>query len=314
MKAPVMLGAVALLSATIAANAHDFGFGRGHDRPQTYDFQVVAAGLQRPTGIAAFNDNIVFFTQLPTPGVPGSQGGSNTVDVLFVPNGKVFNLVTGQPEPTNIALDRRGRPYWTCKSAGVIVHYTLKNGVEKILTGLDHPSGIALDRWDNIYFTELPTPGLPGSMGGSNSVDVFDGVNTTVLLSGNPAPTDIAVSWNGDAYWTCQSAGVILKRAADGTVTHLLDNLNSPTGIALDRLGRNLYFTEVPTPGVPGDMGGQNKVWRLNLATMDLELVHEGDPEPRDITVAPDGDLFWTCSSAGVIVKARVHRGFRWLW
>jgi hypothetical protein len=52
-------------------------------------------------------------------------------------------------------------------------------------------------------------------------------------------------------------------------------------------------------------MGGQNKVWRLNLLTMDLNLVRGGDPEPFSVTVAPGGDVFWTCSSAGVIVEAR---------
>jgi len=279
-----------------------------------YDIRVVASGLQRPAGIVALTDNILFFTQLPTPGVPGSQGGGNTVDALLVPNGKVFNLASGEPEPTNLALDRFGRPYWTCKSAGVILRYTLKDGVELVLSGLDHPSGIALDRRGNVFFTLLPTPGVPGSMGGGNGVAVFDGAEVTELLAGNPAPTDIAVRWDGEAYWTCQTAGVILKREMDGTVTHVLDNLDSPTGIALDGWGRNLYFTEGPTPGVPGSMGGGNRVMKLNLDTMELELIHEGDPQPQDVTVSPRGDVFWTCTSAGVIVQARIKhpapRGF----
>ena len=272
-----------------------------------YDISVIASGLNRPTGIVALGDQVLFFSQLPTPGVPGSQGGSNTVNALFVRSGRTFNIATGEPEPTNLALDKRGRLYWTCKSAGVILMTDYRHGINKLLTGLDHPSGIAVDRWNNVYYTTLPTPGLPGSMGGSNTVEVFDGNSSTVLLAGNPAPTDIAVDWRGDTYWTCQTAGVILKRDRFGNVTHVLEGLSSPTGIAVDFLGRNLYFTEVPTPGVPGATGGMNKVWRLNLRSMDLELIHEGDPEPRDITVAPDGDVFWTCSSAGVIVEARKH-------
>jgi hypothetical protein len=300
LKTQLTLGLVALLGSAALASAG------------TYDTRVVASGLQRPSGIVALTDNIVFFSQLPTPGVPGSQGGSNTVDALFVPRGRIFNVATGEPEPTNLALDKRGRLYWTCKSAGVILTTDYRHGIIHLLTGLDHPSGIAVDRWNNVYFTTLPTPGVPGKMGGSNTVEMFDGNMTRVLELGDPEPTDIAVDRRGNAYWTCKSAGVILMRDAGGNVSKLLTGLSSPTGIALDLLGRNLYFTEVPTPGVPGSMGGMNSVWRLNLATMQLDLVHAGDPEPYDVTVAPNGDLFWTCSSAGVIVEARPHR--RWGW
>ncbi len=279
---------------------------------QTYDVRVAASGLQRPTGIVALNDDIVFFSQVPTPGVPGSMGGQNTVDALFVPTGKTYNIATGEPEPTNLALDKRGRLYWTCKSAGVILMTDYRHGITKLLSGLNEPSGIAVDRWNNVYFTTLPTPAMPGSMGGVNTVEVFDGSSTTTLEMGDPEPTDIAVDARGNAYWTCKSAGVILQRDAGGNVSHLLTGLHSPTGIALGFHGRNLYFTEVPTPGVPGSMGGNNKVWRLHLATMDLVLVHGGDPEPHDVTVAPGGDVFWTCSSAGVILEARPHGRRHW--
>jgi hypothetical protein len=293
MKTKLALGMAALLGSTLMASAAG------------YDIRVVASGLQRPTGIVALNDDIVFFSQVPTPGVPGSMGGSNTVDALFVPTGEKFNIATGEPEPTNLALDKRNRLYWTCKSAGVILMTDYRHGIIPVLTGLDHPSGIAVDRWNDVYYTTLPTPGVPGSMGGSNTVSVFDGSSTTVLVAGNPAPTDISVDRRGNAYWTCQSAGVILKWSPDGTVTKLLTGLHSPTGIALGHLGRNLYFTEVPTPGVPGSMGGSNAVWRVHLATMKMDLISSGDPEPHDVTVAPNGDVFWTCSSAGVIKEAR---------
>jgi DNA-binding beta-propeller fold protein YncE len=269
-----------------------------------YHISIVASGLQRPRGIVALDDEIVFFSQVPTPGVPGSQGGSNTVDALDVSSGEMMTIANGEPEPTFLALSKQRRLYWTCKSAGVILTTDFEHGITTLLSGLNHPSGIAVDRWNNVYFTTLPTPGLPASMGGSNTVEVFDGTSSTVLELGNPEPTAITVDRSGDAYWTCKSAGVILKRDASGTITHLLTGLHSPTGIALDHRGQSLFFTEVPTPGIPASMGGQNKVWHLNLTTMDLNLVHGGDPEPFSVTVAPGGDVFWTCSSAGVIVKA----------
>ena len=76
-------------------------------------------------------------------------------------------------------------------------------------------------------------------------------------------------------------------------------------GIAIDREGRDLYFTEVPTPGIAGAQGGLNKVWKYDLEKSVKVLVHSGDPEPTDISVARNGNLYWTCSSAGVIVEAR---------
>jgi hypothetical protein len=53
-----------------------------------------------------------------------------------------------------------------------------------------------------------------------------------------------------------------------------------------------------------GQMGGMNRVSRLNLETGEVNIVDFGDPEPTDIAVSANGDLYWTCSSAGVIVEA----------
>ena len=151
----------------------------------------------------------------------------------------------------------------------------------------------------------MPTPGVNAANGGSNTVNVSDGVTTAVLHMGEPEPTDIVVAGNGDLYWTCKSAGVILEQsAADGVTRMLARNLDKPVGIAIDHQARHLYFTEVPTPGVSGRNGGSNKVWELDLATGQRTLVHAGDPEPTDITVAKNGNLYWTCTSAGVIVEA----------
>ena len=268
----------------------------------TYQTRVVVRGLNRPTGIVAEGSKTLYITQLPTPGVAGPAGGMNRVDKITLASGRITNLTMGEPEPTNLALDKRGQLYWTCKSAGVILERSRNGAVAPFLTGLTKPSGIALDRWDNVYFTQVPTPGLPGTMGGSNTVNVSDGTQVEILTMGEPEPTDIAVNRQGEAYWTCKSAGVILKRATDGTVSLLLKNLQAPTGIALDHGGRKLYFTEVPTPGVGG---GMNKVSVYDLEEGGLSVVALGDPEPTDITVARNGRVYWTCSSAGVIVEAK---------
>ncbi len=270
-----------------------------------YETRVVATGLTRPTGIVVGGNRTLYITQLPTPGVPGPAGGLNTVDRIKLGSGKLENLTTGEPEPTNLALSKKGELYWTCKSAGVILERDRDGEVAPFLRGLTKPSGISLDREGNVYFTQLPTPGINGPSGGSNTVNVSDGVGIALLTLGEPEPTDIAVSRNGTAYWTCKSAGVILRRTPDGTVARLLKDLKKPTGIALDESRARLYFTEVPTPGVSGNNGGSNRVSVLDLETDSLELVDAGDPEPTDIAVAANGSVFWTCSSAGVIVQAR---------
>ncbi|MFN2446646.1 MAG: hypothetical protein ABR606_13810 [Vicinamibacterales bacterium] len=125
-----------------------------------------------------------------------------------------------------------------------------------------------------------------------------------VISMGEPEPTDVVVARSGDLYWTCKAAGVILKRSG-GVTTLLRAGLDSPSGIAIDHRGEVLYFTEVPTPGVPGTMGGRNRIRALHLATGELRSVHVGDPEPTDVAVARNGNLYWTCTVAGVIVEAK---------
>lgn len=277
---------------------------------QDYEFRVVARDLHAPTGIATRGNNTVFFTEVPTPGVPGGQGGMNGVKRLRVRSGLIATLNMGEPEPVNLAHARDGSLYWTCKSAGVILERTVFGEISPLLTGLTQPSGISSSFTNgDIYFTMIPTPGVPGPMGGMNSVNLFDGDGVMQLTLGEPEPTDIVVGRNGNAYWTCKSAGVILRRTSSGDVSVLLRGLNKPTGIALNRRDDRLYFTEVPTPGVPGSMGGGNFVWQVELPSLARSVVHFGDPQPTDIAVAHNGNLYWTCTSAGVIVEARArHR------
>ncbi len=217
---------------------------------------------------------------------------------------------TGEPEPVNIIVGQDNDLYWTCKSAGVILTQDDEGETSVFLSGLQKPSGIAMDRCGNIYFTQVPTPGVNGMNGGMNNIMFTIGTNQVVLNAGEPEPVDIVVARNGDAYWTCKSAGVILERSVeDGRVSPLLTGLNKPVGIAIDREDRNLYFTEVPTPGVGGMNGGQNKVWQYDLKTGVKTLVNSGDPEPTDVAVSRSGNIYWTCTSAGVIVEARRKYG-----
>jgi hypothetical protein len=73
-----------------------------------------------------------------------------------------------------------------------------------------NPTGIAMNR-DAVYFTQVPTPGVPGPQGGTNTTNAYDGTTIHALTTGEPEPYDIAVASNGRIYWTCTSAGVIVE-------------------------------------------------------------------------------------------------------
>jgi hypothetical protein len=278
---------------------------------QEFRTKVVARDLSRPTGIAVSFTGRVYFTELPTPGVGGADGGKNRVNVLNSRNGRVTNLTKGEPEPTNLATNLFGDVYWTCKSAGVILTLDGGKGDAKLVANeLNKPSGVAAYPLGlAIFFTEVPTPGVSGANGGKNTVSaLLEGIDREFLLNeGDPEPTDVVVDLAGNLYWTCTSAGVILKLSA-GKTEVIARGLNKPTGIATDYLG-NLYFTEVPTPGVSGANGGKNRVSMLKLKTGAITVIDEGDPDPVDVTVTPFGStVYWTCRSAGVIVQATPKR------
>jgi hypothetical protein len=46
----------------------------------------------------------------------------------------------------------------------------------------------------------------------------------------------------------------------------------------------------------------------MDLRSGEVTLLHAGDPEPTDVAVARNGNVYWTCTSAGVIVEARRRR------
>jgi len=295
----------AMLLAVLAAGV------AGAASAQEYTTKVVARNLKRPTGVSVSLSGQVYFTELPTPGVSGADGGKNKVNVLNPKNGRIRNLTTGEPEPSNLATNFFGDVYWTCKSAGVILSLERGRGdAQLVADGLDKPNGMAAYPFGlALFFTEVPTPAVNGANGGRNKVYAFlEGIDREFLLDdGDPQPSDVAVDLFGNVYWTCTSAGVIVKLSG-GTTEVIARDLDRPYGIATDYLG-DLYFTEVPTPGVSGAKGGKNKVSKLKLSTGAITVIDEGDPDPFDVTVEPFGStVYWTCRSAGVIVEAKPKR------
>ena len=176
---------------------------------------------------------------------------------------------------------------------------------EILIDNLDQPQGIAVDLKGNLFFTEVPQPGV---FGGENRVSRYRFGRTKVIAQGEPYPTNLTVDFAGNVYWTCQTAGVILRSARRGNRAPemFLTGLNNPVGIDAPLFFPGLIgFTEVPTPGVNGDNGGENKV-KLGLNVFGRELtgtLSDGEPEPSDIAIANNGTMYWTCKTAGVILK-----------
>ncbi len=280
---------------------------------QSFKTDLVISGVQKPSGINLDVYGNLYYSEIPT---PGTGGGANRVVRLNANRKKSVVVSAGDPNPENISTDLYGNVYWTCESAGVIVRRTqFGTGTQSVLLrNLKSPVGIDVPLFAPgfIFFTQVPTPGVPGTAGGSNDVNVaiqfLRSYFSFPLNMGEPEPVDIAVGLDGTVYWTCRTAGVILMRNTSGEVSVVESGLDSPMGLDIDLYGR-LYWTEVPTPGVSGANGGRNRVVRYTPSTDETVVINSGDPEPYDVTVSLFGDeVFWTCRSAGVILRARSVR------
>lgn len=265
---------------------------------EAYTVAVVARGLDHPVGITVGRGRILYVSEVPS---PGTAGVGNGVISINANTGQVTDLHRGEPEPVNLAFDRNQRTlYWTCRSAGVILARSRNGTVAPVATGLSFPTGIAF-RNDEIVFTETPTPGVGG---GANAVKLLTGFGPLPIDTGDPQPSDVVISFDRTLYWTCTSAGVIVCRRPNGETKVLLRGLAKPLGIALSDDCRSLLWTEVPTPGVAGSAGGTNAVRRYDFATGKTQDINRGDPQPTDVAVHRDGTVYWTCTSAGVVVQA----------
>ena len=282
-------------------------------RAQNYEVNIIATGLNQPFGLTASalgDSDTLYFTEMPQAAMGLGTSGSNTISKLTLSTGDVSVLNRGDPQPTSIVQDAQSNLYWTSRAPGVIMMRAPSGDCAILAWGLQQPIGIALDAaGENLYFTEDPTYGVAGVNGGENRVarlNLASGART-VLNALDPAPWNMAIAKNGDIYFTCKSAGVIIHQ--DGITQKqslLLTGLQQPTGIALDPAGENLYYTEVPVPGVAG---GANTISRYNLQSREITLVHSGDPFPNSLAVTPNGNIYWTCTSAGVIIEAKAKAG-----
>ena len=147
--------------------------------------------------------------------VAGSAAtGASGVAAVLVMGGAIASIPDPSgPEKTTLVAGISGDLYWTSNRNGLIYHRAPNGSGQVVVSGLNAPQGLALDAAENIlYFTEVPTPGVAGSAGGRNTVNSLDltSLKRTVIHSGDPQPTGVAVAPNGNVYWTSTSRGAVM--------------------------------------------------------------------------------------------------------
>ncbi len=166
-----------------------------------------AGGMLPATVLAVDSSDRVYLA-----GTADSGGGG--VAAVIVRGGSITAIPDPPgPDKTTLVAGAAGDLYWTSRSAGLIYHRGPDGSGNVVLSGLNAPQGLALDPSENVlYFTEVPTPGVAGSAGGKNTVSALDlaSLSRTVIHSGDPQPTGVAVAPNGNVYWTSTSRGTVM--------------------------------------------------------------------------------------------------------
>ena len=267
----------------------------GSAAPFTYN--EVATGLSKPSGIALGGANTLVVSQQPA----APQDAS--IATINLKTGGVNLRGTGPAVQSGFAANHAGRLYWVDASTGALMTQGRTDGAPAVLHagGMLPATTIAVDSADRVYIA-----GMAPSAGGTGSATVLVTGTTLAAIPDPPGPekTALAAGASGDLYWTSSKAGLIYHRAPDGTGDVVMSGLNAPQGLSLDASENLLYFTEVPTPGVAGTAGGRNTVNALDLSTLARTVVHSGDPQPTAVAVAPNGNVYWTSTSRGLVMMA----------
>ena len=260
-----------------------------------FTFNEVASGLSSPSGIALGGANTLVVSQ--TPAAPQDAA----IAKINLSTGGIALQGAGPAVHSGFAANHAGRLYWVDASSGALMTQgsTDQSPVVLHAGGMLPATTLAVDAADKVYIA-----GSAPSSSGVAAVLVLGGTMSAIPDSGGPEKTALAAGTSGDLYWTSGSAGLIYHRSPDGQGSVILSGLNAPKSLSLDPGGNILYFTEVPTPGVAGSAGGRNTVNALDLATRTRTVIHSGDPQPTGVVVAPNGNVYWTSTSRGVVMVA----------
>ena len=139
----------------------------------------------------------------------------------------------------------------------------------ELVGGLEYPSAISLDSSGNLYFADRWSGVLTQRMPGGTLTDIGnvwdDYAGGGISISWD---LDIVAADDGNVYFTQPTGnadGNVSVMAPDGTVSILIDNLDNPTGLAMDDDG-NVYAVEktsgaVTKRGPDGTLSVYGSVW-----------------------------------------------------
>ena len=259
-----------------------------------FTYIQVASGLAQPSGLALGGANTLVVAQQPTTPQDAS------IARIDLRTGAVALQGAGPAVRSGIAANHAGRLYWVDASQGALMTQGATDRTPAVLHagGMLPATALAVDAADRVYLAGTT------SSGGTAAVIVRGGTISAIPDPPGPEKTTLVAGTSGDLYWTSSAAGLIYHRAPDGSGSVVLSGLNAPMGLALDPTENLLYFTEVPTPGLAGASGGHNTVNALDLTSMSRTVVHSGDPQPSAVAVAPNGNVYWTSTSRGVVMAA----------
>lgn len=285
----------------------------------SYNITVVKSGLNAPFAIAAASNDVLYFSEIP-----------NDYNFSYDPTGedseiKKLDLTTGNvtsisnegnsATPYSISVADDGSVYWTDASMNESITKYI-NGVKTNVTpaqnfGFSTPVGVYAASDGYLYYCELPDFGDIGTNTVSRILSCGQSIPERIA-DRDPSPWDVAVSDSGDVYST-SVVGAIIKRRVDSIDaegmyyvpwdTEENGELDSALyGLAINDDDTKLYFAQAIARG---DLGNTyNKVGVIDIATKAVTIIKEGDAEPIDITVSPNGNVYWTCRTTGQIFCA----------
>ena len=188
------------------------------------DVQEFATGIENVQNLAVSGTK-VYWTER-----TGENAG--TINAMNLDGTGAKQLVSIKAVPKGIAVDPVGkRLYWT-NSHGWIQSSNLQGTARRnVAKGLSNPMGIAVAAGKTVYWTE-------------------DGPSSPELLNGHTGQSvpgvSVAISGN-TLYWTAKTganAGTIHSVNLNGTgAKHLVSIKAVPQGIAVDSVGKRLYWT-----------------------------------------------------------------------
>jgi sugar lactone lactonase YvrE len=199
--------------------------------------------------------------------------------------------------PAMIALDSaRGKMYWSDPDFHTVHRADLDGSLaEQVITGVANPSGMTLDlKADKMYWADT----FKGTISRSN----LDGTGGETVIEQVGEPVDVAVdTTDGRIYWTENISGEIWSVDSNGTNADVVIEDYLARYLALDVVGRQLYWT---------DLGGM--ILRATEGSTAIDTLLTGLIDPAGIALdIAGGKMYWTDTSENNIQRANLDGSAR---